>query len=176
MRKIILYIASSINGKIAKSDGSVEWLEEIPNPEKDDYGYDEFYKSIDTTIQGYNTYKQIIDWNIEFPYKGKSNYIFSKKQNLKDTKHVKFISVNHIQFTRNLKQQSGKNIWLIGGGQINTLLLNAGLIDEIYLFYMPIVLAGGISIFESEPKENGFNIIDTKTYSTGVVRQRYNII
>lgn len=79
MRKIILYIATSVNGYIAKSDGSVDWLESIPNPNKDDYGCPKFYSSIDTTILGYNTYKQIINWDIEFPYKEKTNYVLTRK-------------------------------------------------------------------------------------------------
>ncbi|PLX03162.1 MAG: dihydrofolate reductase, partial [Marinilabiliales bacterium] len=58
----------SLNGKIAKKDGSVGWLDNIPNPEKSDFGYKEFYDSVDTTIQGNSTYKQIISWGIDFPY------------------------------------------------------------------------------------------------------------
>lgn len=52
MRKIKLYIAISLNGKIAKANGDVEWLNSIPNPNKNDFGYSEFYHSVDTTIQG----------------------------------------------------------------------------------------------------------------------------
>lgn len=86
MRKIKLYIASSINGKTAKIDGSVDWLEEIPKPEKADYGYAKFYESIDTTIQGSNTYQQIMNWGIGFPYKGKKNYVITRKKGLKTPK------------------------------------------------------------------------------------------
>ena len=59
-RKLILYIASSLNGKIADAEGRVDWLESMPNPDKLDYGYAEFYDSIDTTIQGNATYKQVM--------------------------------------------------------------------------------------------------------------------
>lgn len=78
MRKVKLYIACSLNGKIAAKDGSVNWLETIPNPDKTDYGYLEFQKTIDTTIQGYSTYKQIIDWGIDFPYKETKNFVFTR--------------------------------------------------------------------------------------------------
>ena len=57
MRKIKLYIAMSLNGKIAEKDGSVDWLYVKEGDEKPDYGYSKFYNSIDTTIQGSNTYK-----------------------------------------------------------------------------------------------------------------------
>ena len=75
MKKLKLYIAISLNGKIAKPDGSVDWLNNIPNPDNSDMGYTDFFESVDTTIQGYKTYKQVIDWGIEFPYKGKKNYV-----------------------------------------------------------------------------------------------------
>lgn len=100
IRKAKLYIAISLNGKIAKADGSVDWLESIPNPDKIDHGYNEFYESIDTTIQGNSTYKQIIAWGIDFPYADKKNYVFTRKQGLEKTDYVEFISENHIKFVK----------------------------------------------------------------------------
>ena len=96
MKKIKLYIATSLNGKIAKKDGSVGWLEAIPVPDGSDYGYNEFYTSIDTTIQGNATYQQIMSWGIEFPYKGKQNFVLTMNSDLEDTEHVQFISEDHI--------------------------------------------------------------------------------
>ncbi|MDH5380896.1 MAG: dihydrofolate reductase family protein [Cyclobacteriaceae bacterium] len=175
MKKLILYIASSLNGKIARLDGSVEWLENIPNPEKTDHGYFEFYKSIDTTLQGYNTYKQILDWGIDFPYKGTKNFVLTSKQDLSPTKDIEFINHDHIEFVKNLKSQQGKDIWLIGGGKTNTILFNAGLIDEIKLYIMPIVIPEGISIFESIPVEKHLKLLASKTYSTGAVELHYQL-
>ena len=175
MRKLKLYIAMSLNGKIAKSDGSVDWLESIPKPEDSDYGYTEFYKSIDTTIQGYSTYKQVLDWGIDFPYADKKNFVLTRKQDLKPTKHVEFISEDPIAFIKALKAQNGKDIWLIGGGQINTMLLNENLIDGIQLFIMPIIIQNGIELFAGLPKETHLKLKDTKTYSSGAVQQTYII-
>jgi len=175
MRKIKLYIAASLNGKIADADGNVGWLESIPNPEKTDHGYTEFYGSIDTTIQGYSTYNQIISWGIEFPYGDKKNYVLTRKQGLENTEYVEFISEKHIPFIEHLKEQKGKNIWLIGGGQINTMLLNAKLIDEILVFTMPIIIPNGIELFESFPKETHLKLLKTKTYSTGAVELKYRV-
>ena len=175
MRKIKLYIAMSLNGKIATEGGNVSWIERIPNPQKDDYGYGEFYSSIDTTIQGYATYKQIINWGIDFPYAGKKNYVLTRQKVLKDTEYVEFICQNHIDFIKKLKKETGKDIWLIGGGQINTLLLNANLIDEIIVFVMPIILTDGIEVFENLPKESLLKLIKTKTYDTGAVELKYEV-
>jgi dihydrofolate reductase len=175
MRKIKLYIATSLNGMIATANGSVDWLEQIPNENEESYGYDEFYNSIDTTIQGYNTYKQILEWGIEFPYKGKKNYVVSNKQNLKNTDDVEFITQNPNKFISEIKNQKGKDIWLIGGGTINTALLSTKLIDEIQVFIMPIILSNGISIFESLPNETNLRLIDSKTYSTGAIEIKYGV-
>lgn len=175
MSKIKLYIAASLNGKIAKSDGSVDWLNSIPNPDKSDFGFADFYNTVGITIQGYKTYKQIIDWGIEFPYKGKTNYVLTRNQNLRNTEDVKFVAEKHIGFIKELKEKEGEDIWLIGGGQINTMLLNEKLIDEIYVFIMPIVLSEGIEIFESIPNETKLKLYDSKTYSNGAVELRYTL-
>ncbi|WP_103864425.1 dihydrofolate reductase family protein [Aquimarina sp. I32.4] len=175
MRKIKLYIAMSLNGKIAKKDGDVHWLESIPNPDKIDYGYQDFYKTIDTTIQGRNTYDQIMSWGIDFPYSDKKNYVFTRQKGLENTQDVEFVSEYHIDFVNQLKQQQGKDIWLIGGGQINTILFNAKMIDEIRIFVMPVVIPDGISLFESIPVESQLQLLESKKYTTGVVELRYAI-
>ena len=175
MRKIILYIATSLNGKIAKSDGSVHWLENIPNPNKLDYGYQKFYKKVGTTIQGFKTYEQVLNWDIPFPYAEKENFVFTRKKDLKRSNDVRFVTENHLEFTKALKEKPGKDIWLIGGGQINTLLFNAGLIDEIRVFIMPIVIPKGIELFESIPKEKLLKLTDIKAFPTGVVEMVYEV-
>lgn len=173
MRKTKLYIAMSLNGKIAKKDGSVDWLENIPNPDKSDFGYKEFYDSIDTTIQGNSTYQQIIGWGINFPYPDKQNYVFTTNTKLKNTKYVEFISEKHIEFLKHLKSQKGKGIWIIGGGKLNSMLLNENMIDEIIVFVMPIILTDGIDLFEELPKETNLNLLETKSYAGGAVQLRY---
>jgi len=175
LRKIKLYIAISLNGKIAKADGSVDWLESIPNPDKIDHGYSDFYKTIGTTIQGNKTYNQILSWGIDFPYADKKNYVFTRKKGLENTEYVDFISENHIDFVKQLKKKKGKDIWAIGGGQLNTMLLNENLIDEIQVFVMPIILTDGIELFENLPKETKLKLIETKSYSTGTIELKYKV-
>ncbi|MBK21431.1 MAG: riboflavin biosynthesis protein RibD [Flavobacteriales bacterium] len=176
MRKIKLYIAASLNGKIAEKDGSVDWLYVKDNDEEIDYGYEKFYESIDTTIQGSSTYKQVESWGIDFPYPDKKNYVITRNKNLKNNHNVEFISENHIDFIKTLKNKAGKDIWLIGGGQINTMLLNEGLIDELQLFCMPIILSDGIDIFEAIPARTDVKLIETKTHDTGAIEMKYQIV
>ncbi len=176
MRKIKLYIAASLNGKIAEKDGSVDWLYVKDSDEEIDYGYEKFYESIDTTIQGSSTYKQVESWGIDFPYPDKKNYVITRNKNLKNNHNVEFISENHIDFIKTLKNKAGKDIWLIGGGQINTMLLNEGLIDELQLFCMPIILSDGIDIFEAIPARTDVKLIETKTHDTGAIEMKYQIV
>ena len=165
----------SLNGKIAKLDGSVDWLDSIPPPENGDYGYADFYSSIDTTIQGKKTYDQVIGWDMEFPYPDKKNYVLTRQKGLDNTEYVEFVSENHMGFIENLKKQEGRDIWLIGGGVINTLLLNAKLLDELFVFVMPIILDDGIDLFGSLPNETLLKLIESQSYSTGAVELKYEI-
>jgi len=173
MRRIKLYIAISLNGKIAKPDGNVEWLEAIPKPDDSDYGYAEFYDSIDCTLQGHNTYKQIKSWGREFPYKDKKNYVLTTDTSLDEDQNVTYISENHLTFIRDLKEQPGKDIWLIGGGQTNAALLDAKLVDELHVFVMPVILDEGIGIFENLSRDKSLILSSSKSYTTGVMEMVY---
>jgi len=176
MRKIKLYIAMSLNGKIAEKDGSVDWLYVKEGDEKPDYGYSKFYNSIDTTIQGSNTYKNLESWGIDFPYPNKKNYVITRDKSLKDNKNVEFINTNHIEFIKELKKQKGKDIWLIGGGLVNTMLLNECLIDELQIFVMPIILQDGIDLFENFPNLTELKQTETINHDSGAVEIKYKIL
>ena len=175
MRKIILYIAISLNGKIARKNGSVDWLESLPNPEKTDHGYKELLESVDTTIMGNSTYRQLLSWGINFPYSDKKNYVFTRNAHLTMDENVEYVGKNHVEFVKELKKISGKDIWLIGGGQLNTFFLNNHLIDEIRVFVMPVVIPDGIELFELVPNENQLKLVKTEKYSTGAVELQYLI-
>lgn len=175
MRKVKLYIAMSLNGKIARKGGEVDWLEAIPNPTQNDYGYEDFYKSIDTTIMGKKTYDQIMSWGIDFPYSGKKNYVFTSNTKLKDTEHVRFVSENHLDLINKIKNEKGKDIWLIGGGNLNSLLIEENLIDEMIVFVMPILLPDGIALFDTFLTDKSIKLKSSKSYSSGVVELKYHI-
>lgn len=176
MRKIKLYIAMSLNGKIAEKDGSVDWLYVKDNDDNPDHGYQKFYDSIDTTIQGSSTYKQVESWGIEFPYPNKKNYVITRDKSLENNENVTFVNTNHIEFINDLKQEEGKDIWLIGGGLVNTMLLNEGLIDELQIFVMPIILQDGIDLFQNLPNRTDLKKIKTINHDSGAVEINYQIL
>ncbi|MEH0157027.1 dihydrofolate reductase family protein [Limibacter armeniacum] len=176
MRKVVLYIATSMDGFIAKEDGDVNWLHDEAFAEKEnDFGYADFLSSIDTTFMGNSTYKVVMGFDIPFPYPDSTNYVVTSDPSQPDTNDVKFIGSEEVKdLLSQIKQQEGKDIWLIGGGKLNAFFLEHGWIDEIRLFIMPIVLGKGIKMFgEVDDFSKKFALKETEVYTTGVVALHY---
>ncbi len=172
MRKLKLYIAISVNGFIATKSGDVDWLTDPDNSDNNPnkYGYLDFYNSVDTTLMGYNTYEKILGFDVPFPYPDKKNYVFSKKHKQKESNPVQFIKNDPVEFVSLQKQEDGKDIWLIGGSQINSILLNSDLIDEIILSIIPVVLTDGIPLFLGTEGQKRFKVVETKTYDNSLAQ------
>jgi len=167
MGKIILYIASSLDGYIARENGDVDWL-----PINSDSGYDNFYKSIDTVIMGKKTYDQILTFG-DYPYKGKKSYVFTRNDSLTKDENVEFVS-NVEEFSRNLVSSKG-NIWLVGGSELFSAFLEHKLVDEIILSIIPTVLGKGIPLFQNINQEANLKLIKTTEYS-GFVELTYKVL
>ena len=166
MRKLKLYIAASLDGYIAGPNGEIDWLDAAGD---EDYGYHDFYGSIDTTLMGNSTYQLTLTVD-EFPYPDKTNYVFTRGEPPQSTAYVEFVSGDIAGFVCTLKEQPGKDIWLVGGGQINTVMLNAGLIDEIILTVFPLVLGEGIPLFAPGATRHSFKTLGCQTYETGLIQ------
>ena len=168
-RKIKLIIASSLDGYIAKEDGSVYWL-----PQSGDSGYDNFYKSIDIVLMGKKTYEQILTFG-KFPYKDKTSYVFTRNPNQKKKdENVEFTSEVE-EFTKELVLSSGKDIWLVGGSDIISTFLNLKFIDEIILTVIPVVLGKGIPLFKNIKEEVKLELIKTTEYPK-LVELSYKVV
>lgn len=171
MREVILYTALSIDGLIAGQDGNIEWLHdtEFTKP-GEDYGYMDFYAGIDTTLMGNNTYRMIKSFDVPFPYPEKKNYVFSRSSEQSHDEHVQFIKNDIQNFVHKLKKNPGKNIWLVGGGEINTLLLLSGLIDRLIITLFPVVLGKGIPIFSGDPGFNKFRLLESHKLNNHIMQ------
>lgn len=174
MRKVKLYIACSFDHYIARSNGDISWLE-LPEYaiKGQDYGYQNFYDSIDVTIMGNTTYKIIHSFDVPFPYKDKKNYVFTRNHSLQNDENIIYVKEEIAPFVRKLKLSKGKDIWLIGGGQINQLLLNYNLIDEMIITIIPIMLGHGVKLFHGVVKEKKLNLVDSIHYPNGVLQLKY---
>lgn len=174
MRKIKLYIAVSLDGYIATPDGGVEWLNQFQISKNEDYGYKEIYQSIDTILMGGRTYRDIVGFGCEWPYKDKTTYIVSRNNiNLTPSEQVYFITDHVTDNVNKLKELTGKDIWLAGGGELVSMLLDANQIDEMHLCYLPIVLGQGISLFPNKPKETIWKLADSKSFLSGAISITY---
>jgi dihydrofolate reductase len=174
MRKIVLYIATSLDGFIARKDNDIKWLVEFPAPEENpDYGYAEFLATIDTTLIGNTTYKEVQGFDGPWPYAEKVTYVFTRSGEGEDQPNIRFVHTDIPAFVNSLKEQEGKDIWLLGGGKLNTVFLQHDWIDEMIIHVMPVVLGEGVSLFEGGSFNSRFRLDSAKTYSNGVLGLHY---
>lgn len=177
MRKVKLYIAASLDGFIARKDGTLDWLEGIPNPNKHDYGYQAFYDSVDTVLMGRLTYSEILGFDVDWPYGNCQSVVFSKNKALDiSTPDTRLVNNDIKDYVNQLKATSGKDIWLVGGGGLVTSFLNDGLIDEIILCIPPVIIGKGIPLFPDTPKETKLELIESTPYDTGFVSLTYKVV
>jgi Dihydrofolate reductase len=174
MKKIILYIAASIDGRIAESDGGIEWLSEFPITEEMNYGYKEFMASIDIIIMGGRSWRELSNMDAMGAYVDKTVYVVSR-HNWGDNENVNFITENVVEQITNLRNESGKDIWLFGGGELVSMLLAADLVDEMQIAYIPVILGDGIPLFPKQSKESNWKLTGNTTYDTGIIKVDYSI-
>ncbi|MGB4588666.1 MAG: dihydrofolate reductase family protein [Clostridiaceae bacterium] len=154
MKKIILYIAMSLDGYIAGENGELDWLDKF-NDSKVFEKIDEFLMTIDTLIMGKGTYLKIVndlakdDW----PYPGKRCLVLTSDLNIKDER-IEVIHEFKKSYMESLKELGGKNIWLVGGGKTIEAFLEEDLIDEYQITVTPTILGKGIPLFRGEGKQN----------------------
>jgi dihydrofolate reductase len=179
-RKIIVTIATSADGFIARKDGGVDWLDR-PRPKGEDYGMGEFFKSIDTVIYGRKTYDiavKFVEEGIEIPDDGSKiqNYVFSRRRPPKRVlPGFEFVKEPVKEFAQRLRTQKGKNIWMMGGGGIIASFLDEGEIDEFIISVIPIFIGEGIPLIAPRHRTVPLKLLSTKKYSDGVVRLHYEV-
>ncbi len=166
MRKLKLYIATTLDNKIARKDGAIDWL---PDPNAgEDYGYQDFLATVDTLLMGYKTYEICVGFG-EWPYPDKKTYVFTRDHSKTAIPEAKVVNQDPVTFVQDLLNQNGKDIWLIGGGEIITLLHDAGLIDVYILALIPIILGNGIALFPEVQKQENLILEKQQVYPNGVV-------
>jgi len=178
-RKIIVYIAMSADGYIARPDGDLEWLNRRPRTV--DYGMGAFYRTIDTILWGRKTYDWVLDYYSQRGRKGGmfdtklANYVFSKKPPKRETPGVKFVSEPVKAFAQRLRATPGKHIWMMGGGELIASFLDAGEIDEFDIHVIPTLIGEGIPLVAPRHRDVPLRLRSARKYPDGVVRVRYEV-
>jgi dihydrofolate reductase len=167
MRKVVLFIASSLDGYIATTSGDVDWLFT-----DQDYGYTDFFALIDTVLIGRRTYEQILSFG-EYPYKGTLGFVFSRTHSGERDDNVTFVSNDIKSFVESLKGGTGKDIWLVGGASIIQSCLQHDLIDEFVISTHPIILGDGIPLFRTPLPMRKLSFQRCETFDTGLLQLTY---
>lgn len=171
MSAVILYIAASLDGYIAKADGSVDWLA-IVNDEETDYGYADFYAGVDAIAMGSRTYEQVLDFE-EWPYPDKRVFVFTRRPLEAVTHDVSFTSQSPVDFVRGLDSAGVRTLWLAGGGDLVASFMEHRLIDEYIISVVPIVLGDGIPLFKGPLPEHRLEFLESTDYASGLVQLHY---
>jgi dihydrofolate reductase len=177
-RKIIVYIATSADGFIARKDGGIDWLDR-PSV-AGDYGMGKFFKSIDTILWGRKTYDLVLRFQKEGKdspdnYKGIKNYAFSRRPPKKVAPGFEFVKEPIKKFAKRLRAQKGKNIWMMGGGGIIGSFLDEGAIDEFIIHVIPTFIGEGIPLIAPRHRTVPLKLLSVKKFSDGVLRLHYAV-
>lgn len=173
-RKNVLYIAVSLDGMIAREDGSIDWLEEFEG--EGDNGYSDFYQTVDTVILGWSTYEHVKVLTPVFPYQDKTCYVFTGSPYSYQDEHVTFINEGARAFTDRLKQEKGLNIWIAGGAELVNAFMKEDGIDEFIITVIPVVLGSGIPLFQELTNETKLRLKGMKQFGQAVQLQLCKII
>lgn len=172
MRKIVLYIATSVDGYIARPSGDLSWL---PVPAAEDRDYRDFYSSIHTLLMGRKTYEKALATNSDFPYFDKETFVFAHDGLSELPPTVRRVSEDAVNFVKSLKSKEGGGIWLVGGAHLIRSLLDAKLVDEMHLFLIPTLLGSGIPLFLEAQHEHLLRLNEIKSHKAGIAELRYLI-
>ncbi|WP_339221337.1 dihydrofolate reductase family protein [Paenibacillus sp. FSL H8-0332] len=145
--KVVLYIAMSLDGYIARPDGSVDWLYEIEGNGGDN-GYSEFYGTVGSVVMGRNTYEEVLKLADEFPYADKPAFVLTRSGQ-PPAPHVVFTGESIDRLIPRLQQTSEGKVWIVGGGLLVQSVLKLQLLDELQIALIPTILGEGIPLFPS---------------------------
>ncbi len=179
MRTVVFGGANSLDNYIARPDGAVDWLlwsdevSEIMNG---------FWPRIDTIVMGRKTYDVAIantpkgkGEKAGNPYGDMKTYVFSRTMKAGEQDGVEIVAEDPGKFVRKLKKQKGKEICVMGGGELAQTLFEAGVIDEIGFNIHPVLLGNGIPLFHKMSRQIDLELLECKQMKTGCVYVLYRV-
>lgn len=174
MSQLKLFIAASLDGKIARPDGSVSWLEEYPNPDGEDYGYGKFYAGVGAVVMGRKTYAEILGFDVPWPYANASTYVITSDGELETpTPNTSLLHSIDTDAIRQIAKSTKGYVWVVGGGEIISAFLAAGLVDELTLTVIPRILGAGIPLFPPSTPETHLELKSAQSFPSGFVNLVY---
>lgn len=175
MRRVVLFIAMSLDGYIADSEGGVDWLKGQDEDGEDIDVYSDFVKGVDTVVMGWNTYHQVTTElsPSEWIYADLDSYVVTHRDAV-STEKITFSWENPCDLVKRLAKEEGKDIWICGGAEIIRQLMQEDLIDLYYISVIPVILGKGIRLFGGLDREIGLRLRETQSYNgiTDLVYER----
>jgi dihydrofolate reductase len=173
-RNVIVHIATSADGYIARPDGDLEWLTSRPAP-KGFYGMNAFMRTIDTMLLGRKTCEVSLRMGGKFDSKSRT-IVFSRHEPPPDAPSgVEFVNDSIGPFVSRLREQPGKDIWLMGGGELIASFLDEQAIDEFVISVVPVFIGDGIPLIARRHRHVPLDLLSTERFEDGLVQLRYGV-
>ena len=173
-RKIIVHIAASADGYIARADGDLEWLTSRPAPEGF-YGMNAFMKSIDTMLLGRKTYDASLELGAKFDPENPTIVFSSRAPPAEIPSGVQFVNDAIGPFVKRLRKQPGKDIWLMGGGELIAAFLDEEAIDEFVVSVVPVFIGDGIPLIARRHRQVPLELKSVERFDDGLVQLHYRV-
>jgi len=166
-----VFIATSLDGFIARPDGAIDWLSVVERP-GEDYGFGEFFSSVDTLVMGRKTWEVALGFP-EWPYAGKRVVVMSRHP--QTPRHGEtFHSGPPDKLLSALAADGVRHAYVDGGATIRAFLA-AGLIDELTVSIIPVLLGSGIPLFGDGVSVTGLSLQSSRGFESGLVQVRYGV-
>ena len=173
-RKIIVHIAASADGYIARPDGDVDWLNH-PHA-AGDYGMKAFFRSIDTILWGRKTYDFALRMGGLGMYGSPvTHFVFSRNAPAAVPADAEFVTQPIRTFCRRLRARKGKHIWMMGGASLIGSFLDEGEIDEFVIHVIPTFIGAGIPLMQPRHRLVPLTLVSSRRFNDGVVRLHYRV-
>jgi dihydrofolate reductase len=173
-RKVIVHIAASADGYIARSDGDLEWLTSRPAPEGF-YGMNAFMKTIDTMLMGRKTYDESLRLGAKYDTTSRTIVFSRKAPPAKIPPGVEFVGDSIGALVKSLRAQPGKDIWLMGGGELIASFLDEQAIDEFVVSVVPVFIGDGIPLIARRHRQVQLKLQSVERFDDGLVQLHYGV-
>jgi dihydrofolate reductase len=180
--RVTIHMVASLDGFIARKDGSVDWLEtsdEFAGGDTIDPGFVEaFLKTIDCYVMGSRTYETALRFEangLGWSYGDKPTFVLTSRDLPRTRDTVEFYSGDLAQLVNGRLRRTFRSIWFVGGGAVSGECLRLGLADQVSYAILPILIGDGIQFFEKLDRDMALHLADVKAYKSGMVELRYEV-